>query len=432
MKKLNVLIIGSGAREHAIAFFISKSPILGALYILPGNPGMKDCGEIVAGFNQSDFELLKNFTLEKKIDLIIIGPEQPLVDGLADFLRQNGVKVFGPSQKAAAIEGEKSFAKDLMRKYSIPTADYKIFESKDKKIVIDYLRNIKYPTVIKADGLAAGKGVAICDNFEAAYNCIGDYFEKKIFGKAGEKIVIEEFMRGQEASIFAITDGNNFICLPAAQDHKRVLDNDQGKNTGGMGAYAPTPFIDDKIFEEIKNNIISKTIEALRLERREFIGCLYAGLMLTEQGPKVVEFNCRFGDPETQVVLPLIESDLLELLYTAASGKLNASEIKIKKGCCVGVVGASKGYPDEFKKGYEIQINDKFDSEKGEFLFFAGVAEKNGKLITNGGRVFTAVAFEENNDLAKCKEKAYSLIKKINFDNIYYRTDIAQKAINYY
>lgn len=431
MKKLNVLIIGSGAREHALAFFASKSDLLRRLYILPGNPGMKNDAQLVPNINQSDFVAIRDFCLASEIDLVIVGPEQPLVEGLTNILQSSGIKVFGPSKEAAAIEGEKSFAKKLMKKYSIPTADFEIFDSSEKQKALDYLRKCQYPAVIKADGLAAGKGVAICQNYEEACQCIVDYFDNKIFGKAGEKIVIEDFMGGQEASVFALTDGENFVCLPAAQDHKRALDNDQGKNTGGMGAYAPTPFVDDKVLGQISENIIAKTLYALKKEGKKFVGCLYAGLMLTGEGPKVVEFNCRFGDPETQVVLPLIDNDLLEVLYRAASGEISNIYVKMKKGCAIGIVGASKGYPDAFEKGYKIFIKDEFLSDNGEYLFFAGVSEKDGSLINSGGRVFTAVAYDESGDLIKCRDKAYNLMSKIHFENLYYRKDIAQKAIDY-
>ena len=303
---MRVLLIGSGGREHALAIKISKSSLLDKLFILPGNPGTKQVGENIK-INPSDQEKILQFCKDEAIDLVVIGPEQPLVEGLSDYLRNEEIKVFGPSKKAAEIEAHKSFAKQLMKKYNIPTSDFIEFQSNEYDKAISYLKETKYPCVIKADGLAAGKGVLICKNFEEAEKGLKEIFLDKVFGSSGDKVVIEEFMEGEEASIFAITDGKDFICLPSSQDHKRIGDNDTGKNTGGMGAYSPAPVVTIDILSLVENEIIKPTLEGMRNEDCPFSGCLYVGLMITKEGPKVVEYNCRFGDPETQVVLPLLK-----------------------------------------------------------------------------------------------------------------------------
>ena len=423
---MNVLIIGSGGREHALAYKISQSKNLDELFILPGNPGTKVLGTNV-NIDVNDHKSILTFCNENKIEFVVIGPEQPLVDGLGDFLRENGINVFGPDKNAAAIEAEKSFAKSLMIKYKIPTASYKEFNSNEHEQAKQYLASQKFPCVIKADGLAAGKGVLICNNISEAWDALNDIFIEKVFGSAGDKIIIEEFMIGEEASIFAITDGDDFICLPPAQDHKRIGDNDTGKNTGGMGAYSPAPLITSELLNEIEQNIIGPTIKAMSSENRKFVGCLYCGLMITGEGPKVVEFNCRFGDPETQVVLPVLEGDFLSLLYSAATGKIDKTSIKYSGGAAVCVVASSKGYPDSYEKGFEISGLKKMDEDI--IVFHAGTKEAGNKILTNGGRVLgiTAVIKEANLKIAKLK--AYEAISKINFEGIYYRKDIADRAI---
>ena len=294
------------------------------------------------------------FCKQNNIELVVIGPEKPLVNGLSDLLRNNSIKVFGPSSNAARIESEKSYAKKLMKKYKIPTADYVEFTSDEYSSALSFLKNAVYPIVIKADGLAAGKGVIICNSFEEAEKALISIFKEKIFGKSGDKIVIEEFLVGEEASIFAITDGEKFVTLPSAQDHKRIGENDTGKNTGGMGSYSPAPIVTSKILNEVEEKIISPTLKALSNEENKFIGCLYCGLIITKDGAKVIEFNCRFGDPETQSVLPLLDGDFLELLYSAASGSFNTNCIKYNGGSSVCVIAASKGYPDSYKQGTEL------------------------------------------------------------------------------
>ncbi len=424
---MNVVLIGSGGREHAIADKISESKLLNNLFIIPGNPGTAGIGTNVY-LNASDHKSILDFCHTNNVELVIVGPEQPLVDGIADFLRENGLLVFGPNKNAAIIEGEKSFSKNLMKKYSIPTADFEIFDKEDYSKAKDYLNNVSYPTVIKADGLAAGKGVLICENKEEALGAIEDCFTKNIFGKAGGKIVIEEFMMGEEASIFAVTDGDNFITLPSAQDHKRISDGDKGKNTGGMGAYSPAPVVTDILLKEVEEKIIAPTLEAMKKEGRKYNGCLYCGLMVNEMGARVVEFNCRFGDPETQVVLPLLKGDLLELFYSAAKGELKKEAVSYSGGASVCVVAASKGYPDSFKNGFEITgLNDIQDQSVR--VFQAGTKYDNNKIVTSGGRVLGVTAITKENDLNYCKKIVYEALNKLNFDNIYYRTDIADKGI---
>jgi phosphoribosylamine--glycine ligase len=427
MKK-NVLVIGSGGREHALALKISQSHSVGNLFCLPGNPGTsKICKNV--NINQSDFQKILEFCQNQKIDLVVIGPEQPLVEGLADFLREEKVIVFGPSKAAAQIESSKAFAKSIMKQANVPTAEYKEFTREKIIEANSFLKNSNYPIVIKADGLAAGKGVIICENFEQAKETIEKIFVENVFGDSGEKIVIEEFLIGEETSVFAITDGKDFITLPPAQDHKRIGDNDTGKNTGGMGAYAPTPLVDEYLFSEIEKKIIYPVINQLNQNGIPFVGCLYAGLIITKDGPKVIEFNCRFGDPETQVVLPLLEGDFLELLYSSAIGNLNKNAVKYNGGASVCVVAASEGYPDSYKKGLEIFGLENSDNQI--IIYHAGTIEKDGKIFTNGGRVLGVTSVIRENDVLKAREKAYEAISKVCFDGIYYRSDIANRVIKY-
>lgn len=426
---MKIAIIGGGGREHALALKIKESKLLTKLFVLPGNPGSKKIAENIH-IKTDDNDSIVKFCMEQNIDLVIIGPEKPLTTGLADLLIENGIKVFGPTKSAARIEGEKSFAKKIMKEYNIPTASFKVFSKENYDDALTYLKTVTYPIVVKADGIASGKGVIIPETYEDAKEAVKECFVNFSFGKAGEKIVIEEFMTGQEASVFAITDGDDFVLLPAAQDHKRIHDGDMGKNTGGMGSYAPTPFVVNSDYEIIAKKIVEPTLKALRDKNSKFIGCLYCGLMMTKEGPKVVEFNCRFGDPETQVVLPLIDGDFLELLYSAANGKINKDSISVAKRTSVSVVLASKGYPDKVEKGKEIfGIEDvnKFDSVH---VIHAGTKEVNNKIYTDGGRVLNIVATIEGNDLIRCKEICYNAIKKICFDGMQFRKDIADKAIS--
>ncbi len=422
---MKVLLIGSGGREHALAYKIKESELLEKLFILPGNTGTESLGENVSG-NMNDSNFILSFCKKEKIDLVVIGPEKPLVEGLADLLRESGINVFGPNKGAAEIEAYKSFAKGLMEKYNIPTAAYKEFNSQMMNEAKKYISNQKYPLVIKADGLAAGKGVLICNNYQEASSALNELFVKKIFGNAGDKIIIEEFLVGQEASIFAITDGEEFICLPAAQDHKRIGNNDEGKNTGGMGAYSPAPIVNEFILEQVQEKIIKPTLYALKTEARKFNGCLYCGIMINNNEARVVEFNCRFGDPETQSVMPLLEGDFLRLLYSTAIGKLDKESVRYNGGASVCVVAASEGYPDEYKSGFIISGLD--EASKEAFVFHAGTKKDGENILTNGGRVLGVTSFIPTNDLSRAKEKSYRAMNKIHYNNIYYRTDISDKA----
>lgn len=423
---MKVAVIGSGGREHALALKINESEMLKKLYIIPGNPGTAQIGENVNLDINNNAEIL-SFCNEKEIDLVVIGPEQQLVNGLADELRANDTLVFGPDSAASEIEEYKTFAKNLMLSADVPTAKYIEFKSSMYDHAKDFIQQKKYPCVIKADGLAAGKGVVICNNSEEAETALKSFFIDRIFGKSGDKILIEEFLDGEEASVFAITDGNNFICLPASQDHKRIGDNDTGKNTGGMGAYAPAPVITKQMLNEISVKIIAPTLQALKAQDRPFIGCLYAGLILTTDGIKVIEFNCRFGDPETQAVLPLLKGDFLKLLYSAADGKLDVNSVSYNGGSAVCVVAASLGYPGQYQKGLEIFGLDELP--ENTIVFHAGTKENKGKILTNGGRVLGITSVLEENDLQKAKNLAYKAMDKIHFSNMYYRTDIGDKAI---
>lgn len=426
--KLNVLIIGSGGREHALALKISQSDFIGNLFCLTGNPGTsKFCINI--NIDQNDFVQIKKFCLENRIDLVVIGPENYIVNGLPDYLRENNINVFAPSKSASQIEASKSFAKKIMKQAKVPTADYRQFDRTQINAAIEYLKNLKYPIVIKADGLASGKGVTICQEFEESKHIIENIFIKNIFGNSGQRILIEEFLSGQEISLFAITDGKEFVTLPAAQDHKKIGDGDTGSNTGGMGAYAPVPFCDKNIILIIEQKIIQPIIRQMFLNGYPFIGCLYAGLIITDDGPKVIEFNCRFGDPETQVVLPLIGGDFLQLLYSSAIGKLNKNSVYYNGKASVCVVAASKGYPDAYQVGYKINGLENFDSEI--IIYHAGTIEKNGIIFTNGGRVLAVTSVIDTNDIISAQKKAYNAIGKIDFQGIYFRKDIASKATNY-
>jgi len=420
---MNVLIIGSGGREHALGLKIKESKSVDNLYFMPGNGGTAQIGHN-AEYKLSDLESIYKFCKYNAIDLVVIGPEQPLVDGLSDYLREKGINVFGPTKKAAVIEGEKSFAKQMMLENEIPTATFKVFKADEKEIALSFVKTTTYPLVIKADGLAAGKGVIICENLETAMVTIDDFFERGKFGDAGSKIVIEEFLSGEEVSVFAVTDGNEFLLLPPSQDHKKIFNGDKGPNTGGMGAYAPVSFLSQEIYDKIQNSIVIPTLSAMKRLGREFSGLLYFGLIITENGPKVIEYNCRFGDPETQAVLPLLEGDFARLLFSVASGKLDKSLISVKRDkFAVSVVAASKGYPGKYEKGKIITGLDEItDSEI--FVFHAGTKKVDNQIYTNGGRVLAVTSV--GNTIDEARKKAYENLSKINFEGIYFRTDIAE------
>jgi phosphoribosylamine---glycine ligase len=425
---MNVLVIGSGGREHALSLKISQSNQLVKLFCIPGNPGTELLATNV-DIPTSNKEKIGIFCRDYAIDLIVIGPEQPLVEGLSDYLRSEGFIVFGPSANAAQIESSKAFAKKIMYDAHVPTGSFTGFDETEYDDAFNFIGNITFPIVIKYDGLAAGKGVFICVDKYEAENALFEIFEYKSFAESRNKIIIEEFLLGEEASIFAITDGEDFICLPAAQDHKRIGDNDTGKNTGGMGAYAPAPIVTNQVLKQVEEEIIRPTLREMNKSGNKFVGCLYVGLMITNEGPKVIEFNCRFGDPETQVVLPLLDGDFLELLYSASSGKLNKEAVKYSGGSSVCVVAASNGYPDIYKKGFKIKGLDQSDDEI--IIYHAGTKKEDNKILTNGGRVLGVTSVIKNFNLQTAQQKAYNAIKKIHFDGIYYRNDIAEKAFKH-
>ncbi len=423
---MRIVLIGSGGRDHALALKLAGNSALEKLFVIPGNSGTRQIAWNIP-ISIDDHDKILSFCMEHDINLVIVGPEKPLTDGLADKLREGGLRVFGPSKNAARIEGEKSFAKRIMKEYKIPTAGFEIFDKENYEEAINYLHKISYPTVIKADGIAAGKGVIIAETFDDAREALKECFINCSFGSAGDKVVIEEFMSGQEASIFAITDGKDFLLLPAAQDHKRIFDEDRGRNTGGMGAYAPTPFVSDSDYDLIADKVIEPLLKGLREEGAPFIGCLYCGLMMTDEGPKVVEFNCRFGDPETQVVMPLLDGDFIELLNSSASGRINKKAVRYNGGASVCVVASSKGYPGKYEKGFEICGLENLPERTK--VYFAGIREENGKLFTDGGRVLNITSFTEKNDLREAKRIAYEALKKISFEGMHYRLDISDKAL---
>ena len=424
---MNVVVIGSGGREHALTYKISESPSLSNLYIIPGNPGTAKCGTNI-NLSINDFPSIGNFCKEKEIDLVVVGPEAPLVAGLSDYLRDKGIAVFGPSSSAARIESEKSFAKKIMVENGVPTAQFREFNSDEYEEAKKYLQATTYPCILKADGLAAGKGVLICEDKNSALNGLDELLLQKKFGSAGDKIIVEEFLTGEEASIFAVTDGEDFICLPSSQDHKRIGENDTGLNTGGMGAYSPAPVVTDEVLEEIKTKIIQPVLKAMRKSGNKFVGCLYAGLIITNKGPKVIEFNCRFGDPETQAVLPLLDGDFLRFLSSAATDNLDKDAVVYNGGCSICVVASSKGYPGEYKKGFEIKgLNNITDPSI--IVYHAGTKQDGDKIVTNGGRILSVTAFSLNKDFESVKNIVYQNFSKINFEGMYYRRDIAWRVL---
>jgi len=419
---MNVLLIGSGGREHALAWKISQSPLLKKFYAIPGNPGISDFAECIENISVENNAEIVNFAQEKNIDLVVVGPEVPLVNGLVDELEKVGIKSFGCNKKAAQIEGSKIFAKNLMKKYKIPTANFEIFENPaDAK---KYLQTQNFPAVIKADGLAAGKGVIIAKNLDEALNAVD---EMKNFGAAGSKIVVEEFMDGEEASILAFTDGKIILPMISAQDHKKVFDGDEGLNTGGMGAYAPAPVVTEKVLQKVEEKILKPIIDALNAEKIIYQGCLYAGLMIKDGEPKVVEFNCRFGDPETQVVLPLLESDLLEIMLACAERNLADKKISWSKNSAVCVVLASGGYPKSYKKNLPIEGIKKAES-LGAKIFHAGTKISGDEILTSGGRVLGVTVTEKN--LRTAIDKVYKCVEVIKFEDMHFRKDIGAKAFN--
>jgi phosphoribosylamine---glycine ligase len=419
---MNVLVIGSGGREHAIVWKVSQSPRLTKLYVLPGNPGTAELAGNVGGISMDDHAAVASFCKEKQIDLVIVGPEAPLAAGLVDSLSTQGIRCFGPSQAAAQIEASKSFAKDFMARHNIPTAKYATFSNYDE--AVRYLKSVDYPIVIKASGLAAGKGVILPETDEEAKSTLEEILVKKIFGEAGAEVIIEERMTGQEVSLMAFTDGTSVVPMLPAQDHKRLLDGDKGLNTGGMGAYAPAPIFTSVMMNETVEKVLKPAVNGMKSEGNPFVGVLYAGLMLTPNGIRTLEFNCRFGDPETQVVLPLLETDLVEITEACVDGKLENINIQWKDKAAVCVVLASKGYPEKVEGGKVVAIEQLPDDM---VCFHAGTKMESENLITSGGRVFGLTAWAE--DIASAVKKVYANIGKVTFDGMQYRKDIARKAL---
>ena len=418
---MRVLILGSGGREHALAWKIAQSPKVNKIYCAPGNAGTASVAENI-DISPDNIQALLNFALIKGIGLTVVGPEQPLVKGIADSFEESGLRVFGPSQRAAEIEGSKVFCKDLMKKYGIPTARYESFNSLDQ---VKLFTKEDEPVVVKASGLASGKGVVLCRNGKEARSAIQSIMQGKVFGNAGDQVVIEEFLTGQEVSLLAFTDGKTILPLESAQDHKAAFDDDKGPNTGGMGAYSPTPIFTEELKKKVVDEIMIPTVRAMAKEGRYYRGILYAGLMLTESGPKVLEFNARFGDPETQPIMMRIENDILPIFEACIDGTLATQTLQWKPESTVCVVMAAKGYPGSYEKGNEITgLN--LDENQQAMVFHAGTKLDNGKVLTNGGRVLGVTALGLN--INQAIKNAYSVVDKIKWDGIHFRKDIGSKA----
>ncbi len=419
---MNILLVGGGGREHAIAHSLFKSPLIKKLIVAPGNPGIKkfaECYPIPA----DDIEGLCKLAKDKNIDLVFIGPEIPLVLGLKDRLLEIGINAFGPSAKAAQLEGSKTFSRNFCKKYNIPQPNFTCCN--DIETAKQQIELLKGYCVVKADGLAAGKGVVVCDTIEEAITASTQMLEDYKFGDAGKAILIEERITGIEASVFAVSDGDIALILGTAQDHKRAYDNDQGPNTGGMGAISPAPALNDRLNQEIFNTIIIPTIHGMKSDGMAYEGILYAGIMLTANGPKVIEFNCRLGDPETQVVLPRLETDLVEIVKNTVDKNLNGIKVNLFDNTAITVVLASEGYPGDFKKGSELPSLSKYDQNENVLIFHSGTADNNEKkLVSNGGRVLSVTAIGQN--VKECRNKAYKTIEDINWENGFYRKDIGK------
>jgi phosphoribosylamine--glycine ligase len=421
---MKILVIGSGGREHTLVWKISQSPKVSKIFCAPGNAGISHLAQCV-DIGEDNIVGLANFAQKMKIDLTIVGPELPLSRGMVDEFDKLGLKIFGPNQKATQIESSKVFSKYLMKKYNIPSANYAVFQ--DIKKAFDYVKQQAFPLVIKADGLAAGKGVFIVKGIKQAKEALDSLMKKKIFGDAGEYVVIEEFLEGEEISVLAFSDGETVVPMVSSQDHKKIFNKDKGPNTGGMGAYSPVPFYNDLSRKIVLQKILKPTIEGLKTEGREYKGVLYAGLILTKEGPKVLEFNARFGDPETQVVLPRLQTDLIDVLNAVIEGNLHKINLKWKDNAVVCVVIASGGYPGKYQKGKVIDGLKSLEEMKNIIVFHAGTKFQDGKVVTSGGRVLGITAWADT--IFKAKEKAYEGVEKIYFEEMYYRKDIALKGI---
>ena len=421
---MTILIVGGGGREHAIAYAVSKSPNVEKIYCAPGNAGIAEIAEC-ADIQVMDFEEMARFAKKIKADLVIVGPDDPLAGGIVDVMQGYGLKVFGPDSKAAILEGSKAFSKDLMKKYGIPTAAYETFDDADKALA--YLEKAKYPIVLKADGLALGKGVLICNSLDEAKAGVKEIMLDKKFGTAGNRMVIEEYMTGREVSVFTFTDGKTIKVMSSAQDHKRAGDGDTGLNTGGMGTFSPSPFYTAKIDEYCKKNIYKPTVEAMAAEGRPFKGVIFFGLMLTEDGPKVLEFNARFGDPEAQVVLPRMKNDIIDVMLACVDGTLGKIKLEFEDNAAVCVMLASSGYPGKYERGFVINGLERFKDKEGYYVFHSGTKKTGKGVITNGGRVLGVTA--KGDTLLDARARAYEAVEWIDFDNKYFRHDIG-KAID--
>ncbi len=433
--KTNVLVLGSGGREHALVWSISRSPDVGRIFCAPGNPGIGQLAELLP-IALDDHEGLIKAVRDHTIDLTVVGPEVPLAAGIVDRFQKNGVLVFGPTQAASELEWSKSFAKAFMARHAIPTSRSHAFDAKTVHEAPGYLRQSKPPYVVKADGLAAGKGVVICASEWEAMEVIDGFLAGGAIGEAGATVIVEEYLTGEEASVFAVSDGERYVLLASAQDHKRALDGDEGKNTGGMGAYAPAPCVTDKVLEQVEREIIVPTLRGMAREGRTYRGCLYVGLMLTQGGPKVVEFNSRFGDPETQVVLPLYGGDLLRLLGESAKARITAETMQSaranRQAVAVCVVLASGGYPGKYSAGFPIEGLNRLEGREDILVFHAGTANKEGRLVTAGGRVLGVTAVNGEGSLAHAIEAAYSGINEITFQDMHFRRDIGAKGLRWF
>ena len=422
---MRVLIIGSGGREHALAWKVAQSPNVEKVYCIPGNTGIAKIASCHS-ISIDDFSSLTNFTRDEKIDLTIVGPETPLVNGIVDYFNKEGLKIFGPTKESAKLEGSKVFAKELMRKYGVPTANFEIFDDSAK--AIKYIKERGAPIVIKVDGLAAGKGAIITKTVAEAKEVVRKILDEKIFKEAGNKIVIEDCLKGEETSILAFVDETTFIPLISSQDHKQVYDGDKGKNTGGMGAYAPVPLVSKEIQEKINKEVFSRLTSGLRNEGIKYNGILYAGLMIEKGCPRVLEFNVRFGDPETQAILPLMETDLVDAVISTVDNRLNKFELKWSpRATCICVVIASGGYPEAYEKGKEIKGLKELEELNDVLVFHAGTARNRGEIITSGGRVLGVTAV--GSDIRDARHKVYDAITHIHFDGMHYRKDIGAKAL---
>ena len=417
---MKVMVVGGGGREHAIIKKLKESAAVTEIFALPGNGGIA-ADAVCVPVGAKDIDGIVRFAAENKIDYAVVAPDDPLVLGAVDALTAAGIPCFGPDKNAAIIEGSKVFSKNLMKKYGIPTAEYSVFS--DAAEALEYVRTCPVPTVIKADGLALGKGVIIAQTREEACDAIKTIMEDRVFGDSGKSIVIEEFLTGPEVSVLTFTDGKTLVPMVSSMDHKRAGDGDTGLNTGGMGTVAPNPYYTPEIAEICMKTIFMPTVEAMRKEGRPFKGCLYFGLMITPDGPKVIEYNCRFGDPETQVVLPLLKSDLFEIMRSVTEERLSGTQVEFSDGYACCVVAASKGYPSAYQTGYAIDIAD----DVTENVYVAGAKKENGKLLTSGGRVLGVTATAES--LPEAVKKAYDAVKKVNFENMYYRKDIGKRAL---